>query len=78
MRLEPMEVYILDCFRERQAVRLPLSEIVGNSTANRYEALGTALNVLEVEHGMLRRGERKDIFELTPFGLQYIGIVTSR
>jgi hypothetical protein len=75
MRLEPMEIYILDCFRERQSVRLALSEIVGDSTANRYEALGTALRVLEVEHGMLQRGERKDIFELTPFGRKYVGII---
>ena len=70
-----MEIYILDCFRERQTTRLPLSDIVGNSTANRYQALGTALRVLEVEHGMLQRGERKDIFELTPFGRKYIGII---
>ena len=75
MRLEPLEIYILDCFRERQATRLPLSEIVGNSTANRYDALGSALKVLETEHGILRRGERKDIIELTPFGRQYIGLV---
>lgn len=78
MRLEPMEIYILDCFRERQVVRLPLSEIVGNSTANRYEALGTALRLLEVEHGMLQRGERKDVFELTPFGRKYVGIIAPR
>lgn len=77
MRLEPMEIYILDCFRERQVVRLPLSEIVGNSTANRYEALGIALRLLEVEHGMLQRGERKDVFELTPFGRKYVGIPAS-
>ena len=77
-RLEPMEMYILDCFRERQATRLPLAEIVGNSTANRYEALGTALKDLEVQHGMLQRGERKDVYELTPLGRQYVGLPNLR
>jgi len=69
-----MEMYILDCFRERQATRLPLAEIVGNSTANRFEALGTALKGLELQHGMLQRGERKDIFELTALGRQFVGL----
>jgi len=78
MRLDPLEIYILDCFRERQATRLPLSEIIGNSTANRYSALQTALNELESEHGMLQRGERKDVFELTPFGKRYVGMVSTR
>jgi len=74
MRLEPMEMYILECFRERRTTTLPLSEIVGDSTANRYGALGDALRELELQHGMLTRGERKDIFELTPLGRKYVGL----
>ena len=77
MRLEPMEIYILDCFRERGANRLALSEIVGDSTVNRYAALGAALHELEVQHGMLQRGDRKDIFELTPLGMKYVGMSAS-
>jgi len=76
MRLEPMEIYILDCFRERQTTQLPLSEIVGDSTVNRYAALGTALHVLEIQHEMLKRGDRKDIFELTPLGKKYLGMTS--
>lgn len=77
MRLEPMEMYILDCFRERRTTRLALAEIVGNSTANRYAALGDALRELEFEHQMVKRGTRQDIFELTPLGKKYIGISAS-
>ncbi len=75
MRLEPLEIYILDCFRERRKTELPLSEIVGNSTATRFGALAVALHNLEFEHGMLQRGLRKDIFELTPLGRKYTGMV---
>ncbi|PYQ56557.1 MAG: hypothetical protein DMF58_20385 [Acidobacteria bacterium] len=74
MRLEPIELYILDCFREHETERLPLSEIVGDSTVTRYTVLGDALRELELQHGMLQRGERLDIFELTPLGRQYIAI----
>lgn len=72
MRLEPMEIYILDCFRERRTARLPLSDIVGNSTANRYTALGDALHELEFQHRMLQRTAQKDVFELTELGKKYI------
>jgi hypothetical protein len=72
MRLEPMEIYILDCFREQQTTELPLADIVGDSTVNRYPALGIALHELEVEHGMIRRGDRDDIFELTALGKKYL------
>jgi hypothetical protein len=71
-----MEIYILDCFREREATELPLSEIVGDSTLNRFAPLGRALQELETHHGMLRRGERMDIFELTPLGKQYLGMTS--
>ena len=76
MRLQPMEIYILDCFREQQTTELPLADIVGDSTVNRYPALGIALHDLEVEHGMIRRGERDDIFELTALGKKYLGMTS--
>ena len=71
-----MEIYILDFFREQKTTQLPLSEIVGDSTVNRFTALGNALHELEVEHGMLRRGERDDIFELTTLGKTYLGMTS--
>lgn len=76
MRLEPMEIYILNCFREEQTTQLPLADIVGDSTVNRYPALGMALHDLEIKHGMIRRGDRQDIYELTPLGLQYLGMTS--
>jgi hypothetical protein len=76
VRLEPMEIYILDFFRERQTTQLPLSDIVGDSTVNRFNPLGNALHELEVEHGMLRRGDRDDIFELTALGKKYLGMTS--
>lgn len=71
MRLEPLEVYILECFRQRRTTELPLSEIVGDSTVNRYAALGHALRGLEYAHHMLQRGRRRDIFALTELGKRY-------
>ena len=71
-----MEIYILDCFRERETTELPLSEIVGDSTVNRYPVLGIALQELEEHHGMLQRGDRPDIFELTPLGMKYLGMTS--
>ena len=71
-----MEIYILDCFREQQTTELPLAEIVGDSTVNRYNALGNALHDLEVEHGLLQRGDRDDIFELTALGRKYLGMTS--
>jgi hypothetical protein len=76
VRLDPMEIYILDFFRERRTTQLPLSEIVGDSTVNRFGALGNALHELEVEHGMLQRGDRDDIFELTALGRKYLGMIS--
>jgi predicted transcriptional regulator len=76
MRLEPLEVYILDCFRERRSVRLAIADIVGNTTAIRYSVLDKALHELEFEHGMLQRGARKDIFELTDLGKKFTGMVS--
>jgi hypothetical protein len=76
VRLEPLEMYILDCFRERKTTQLALSEIVGNSTVNRYAALGAALHELETEHGMLQRGERQDVVELTTLGKKYLGMTS--
>ena len=76
MRLEPMEIYILDFFRERQTTQLSLSEIVGDSTVSRFNALGNALHELEVEHGILQRGERDDVFELTALGKKYLGMTS--
>ena len=71
-----MEIYILDCFREQQTTELPLADIVGDSTVNRYPALGNALHDLEVEHGLLQRGDRDDIFELTALGRKYLGMTS--
>lgn len=76
MRLEPMEIYILDFFRERQTTQLSLSEIVGDSTVSRFNSLGNALHELEVEHGILQRGERDDVFELTALGKKYLGMTS--
>ena len=74
MRLEPLEIYILDCFREHHATQLPISDIVGDSTVNRFDALADALQELESEHGMLQRAEQKNVFELTDLGKKYTGI----
>ena len=70
--LQPLEVYILDCFRDPRSAALTISDIIGESTANRHEALIDALIVLESQHGMLRRCARKDTFELTDRGRQIL------
>lgn len=77
MRLAPLEIYILECFRDHRSAQLPLSEIVGNSTANRYAALTDALWTLEFRHGMLRRTGKKDRFELTKLGEEYAAMLAS-
>jgi hypothetical protein len=74
MRLEPLEVYILDCFRERGVTRLSLREILGDCTMNRYTALLEALTALESEHHMVERRTPTDTVELTALGKRYIGI----
>ncbi|HMC21522.1 MAG TPA: hypothetical protein VKL19_06725 [Thermoanaerobaculia bacterium] len=74
MRLEPLEVYILDCFRERGVMRLSLREILGDCTMNRYTALLDALATLESKHGMVERGTPTDTVELTALGKRHLGM----
>jgi hypothetical protein len=69
--LQPLEIFILECFRERSADRLSVWDIIGKSTDHRHKALVAALDALESEHGMLAKSG--PAYELTERGMQYIG-----
>lgn len=77
MRLAPLEVYILECFRNHHTATLSLGEIVGDATANRFGALTAALQTLELQRGVLRRAAKKNCFELTDVGKKYSRLIGS-
>ena len=77
MRLEPFEIYILECFREQRAEQLPLSEIVGNSTVNRRAALEEALRDLEFRRRMLRQVGQSAWYQLTEVGKRSLGMISA-
>jgi hypothetical protein len=67
--LQPIEIYVLDCFRGR-GPRLSIWDILGKSTSTRHQALTLALHALETEHHMvIKRGDR---YELTDLGRKYL------
>jgi len=68
VRLRPLEMYILDRFRELRATQLTLADIIGDCTLNRFQALWNALLELEFQHGLLRQQTNAEIFELTAIG----------
>ncbi len=76
MRLEPMELYVLDCFRRRGKVSLRLDEIVAGCTVTRRNALTLALLQLsDDQHLVTRRKARGgDIIELTEEGKHYVAL----
>lgn len=73
MRLEPMEIYVLECFRQRGTAVLRLEEIVDGCTQTRRDALKHALATMAVEQHLIRRRPRDDgdVVELTEDGKQY-------
>ncbi len=74
MRLEPMEVYVLDCFRQRGKASLRLSEIVDGCTMTRRNALKKALALMATDQHLIKRTPLADgdLVELTDEGKQYV------
>ena len=71
IRLEPIEVYVLDSFRLEGRSWLRLDEILGGCTVNRRHALDGAVARLEVDSLIIRTFE---FVELTEAGEQYLSM----
>jgi hypothetical protein len=71
MRLEPLEVYVLESFRAHDATQLDMAEIAEGCTVNRRNALREAVSRLESDDLVVRRPET---LELTPAGRRYLGL----
>lgn len=71
LRLEPLEVYVLDSFRLQGRSWLRLSDIIDRCTVIRANALGDALARLEDESLVIRTF---DFVELTGEGEQYLSM----
>ena len=74
VRLRPLEMYILDRFRDLSTTQLTLADIIGDCTLNRFQALWNALLELEFQHGLLRQQTDAETFELTPPAIGKMGL----
>ena len=74
MRLEPMEIYVLDCFRRRGTAVLRLEEIVDGCTVTRRNALKNALALMANDQHLIKHTPVADgdVVELTDEGRQYM------
>ena len=71
LRLEPLEVYVLDSFRLQGRSWLRLTEITENCTVNRRHALDDAVARLEDDSLIIRTFE---FVELTDAGERYLSM----
>ena len=71
MRLEPLEVYVLDSFRLQGRSWLRFNEITDGCTVNRRTALDDAIARLEDDSLVVRCF---DFVELTDAGRRYLGL----
>lgn len=76
MRLEPMEIYVLDCFRQHGTAVLRLAEIVDGCTVTRRNALKETLAFMATDQHLIKRTpvEDGDVVELTESGKQYLAV----
>ncbi|HKB78987.1 MAG TPA: hypothetical protein VKH35_04660 [Thermoanaerobaculia bacterium] len=74
MRLDPIEVYILECFRQREATSLTFDEIFAESTSHRRDALRDALVELERAQVLVRRSSHGNRFDLTAEGRRFLDV----
>ncbi len=79
MRVEPMEIYVLDRFRRSGRVALRLSDIIDGCTATRQNALRDALVDMADRQHLIKRKPRKDgdIVELTEEGKQVVSLASA-
>lgn len=76
MRLDSMEIYVLDCFRRRGTAALRVSEIIDSCTQTRRDALKSALTTMATDQHLIERKPQDDgdIVELTEEGKQYVNL----
>ena len=74
MRLEPLEVYVLDAFRLHGRSWLRLRDITENCTVNRRNALDDAVDHLEHDDLVVRCFE---FVELTDAGREYMALAAA-
>lgn len=78
MRLQPIDVYILDYFRRNARARIEPAELSAQCRTYGDGDIGEALNRLEREAHMLRRLRRsREWLELTREGRRYAGLAAA-